>query len=974
MRRMLGWTALVVVCCAAEAAAQDVRLLEAQAAFDEAVKLRSIDKYADALSPGERALALREAALGAMDPEVASCLHLVGDLYRLRGGLGDYARAEPLLQRGLSIREVVLGKDHPDVATSLMGLGNLYAEQGLYGQAEPVFRRALAIREAALGQSHPDVAQSLDYLAMVYMHQGLYQQAEPLFQRAVAIDGLPHAERDPDRNYPLADLARLYFTQGQYALAEPLYERALALRETVLGKHHPDVALSLLDLASLYSAQGLYRQAEPLYDRALALQEAALGRSHIEVIYSLVFAADMYMAQGVYGRAELLLRRAVAILEAAGLGKNQRLFANSLYRLGEVYATQGLYRRASHLHWRAFTVREAAFSRDHPGVARSLNRLAELYLNQHRLAEALPLFSRAFNFSEERLRREALGFSESRLESFLQILRADEERLYALLRAHPDDARVRHLALTAALLRKGRSVEEISNASRLISRSLGGRDREVFERLRGFRTQLAQLSLKGPGSLRPADYQRHLKELADQGDSIEMELAQRSAPLRALSALPPPGDIVDRVAASLPQDGALIELIAYADRPLGFRPGTPEAKVPSQLRYLAVVLFPDACTRALDLGPAAPIDDAASRLRDVLAERDTDYQAVAQSLYRLAFQPLQPLLGGVHRIFLAPDGQLGLVPFAALHDGRQFLIDMYDFIYLTSGKDLLPRPKGIPLARSVVVLADPEDEAPAAVQAPPSRALELAQLRSNLTNQSWAPLPGARREAEELQRLLPRAQLFLGGAASKERLLHLPTPGILHIATHGFFLEDTGSTSPGARGVVEFGELGNAGDLQPPSDPLLRSGLVLAGVDAPAKPGDTFAQRNRDHVLVTARELAGLDLWGTELVVLSACETGRGDVKRGQGVYGLRRALVVAGAETLVMSLWKVNDEATRTLMERYYRNLLAGKGRVAALNDAMRALREQQPHPHFWAPFIAMGSDAPLRGLGPVSPPSQEL
>ncbi|HYH94497.1 CHAT domain-containing protein, partial [Hyalangium sp.] len=122
--------------------------------------------------------------------------------------------------------------------------------------------------------------------------------------------------------------------------------------------------------------------------------------------------------------------------------------------------------------------------------------------------------------------------------------------------------------------------------------------------------------------------------------------------------------------------------------------------------------------------------------------------------------------------------------------------------------------------------------------------------------------------------------------------------------------------------------------------------------------------------LVTALELAGLDLWGTELVVLSACDTGRGDVKLGQGIYGLRRALVVAGAETLVTSLWKVNDETTRMLMEGYYRNLLAGKGRAMALREAMLTLREQQPHPHFWAPFITLGKDAPLRGLAPVPQP----
>jgi CHAT domain-containing protein len=238
----------------------------------------------------------------------------------------------------------------------------------------------------------------------------------------------------------------------------------------------------------------------------------------------------------------------------------------------------------------------------------------------------------------------------------------------------------------------------------------------------------------------------------------------------------------------------------------------------------------------------------------------------------------------------------------------------------------------------------------------------LSTLRAGVASHPWAPLPGTRQEAEAIQRLVPQAQLFLGPEATKERLLHLPTPGVLHLATHGFFLAD--APGPAAsRAVGHFGVLGKESASEHPPDPLLRSGLVLAGARVPSSntPG-----LQGDSALVTALELAGLDLWGTELVVLSACDTGRGDIKLGQGVYGLRRALVVAGAETVVMSLWKVNDDTTRLLMEDYYRNLLAGLGRATALREAMRSLRLTQPHPHYWAPFIALGSDAPLHALTP--------
>ncbi|WNG52042.1 CHAT domain-containing protein [Archangium minus] len=579
-------------------------------------------------------------------------------------------------------------------------------------------------------------------------------------------------------------------------------------------------------------------------------------------------------------------------------------------------------------------------------------------LAQHRLAGALSLLTRAFSLSELSLRQEVLDASEARLAATLQHLRAEEEYLYALLRAYPGNPEVRRLALSSVLLRKGRSIEENANTWRTLLRDLGPRDRDTFERLRALRTELTALSLQGPGSLAPADYQKRLAELAEQGDALEAELARRSAPLRALSTLPPPAEIVDRVAAVLPKDGALVEFVAYTDRPLVSEPGTPRAQLPSQQRYLALVLFPDARIRVLDLGPAAPIDSAVSDLRDALAERDAAYLPAAQALYTLAFKPLRPVLGTTRRVTLAPDGQLALVPFYVLHDGTSFLLDVFDFSLVTSGKDLLSRPRDTASPGSVVVFADPTFGTPPDTQHDSSPERLFSTLPAGPAHRAWRQLPGTRQEAQAIQRLLPQARLFLGTEATKQRLLGLRAPAVLHIATHGFFLDNTAAPT-GSRALGHVGTSGGSGHVPPPLNPLLRSGLVLSG--APSGAPDA-ALPHSGTAAVTALELEGLDLWGTQLVVLSACETGRGDVKPGQGVYGLRRALVIAGAETVVMSLWKVNDHSTHLLMEAYYRHLLAGMGRAMALRQAMRSMRQSHPHPHHWAPFIALGSNAPLR------------
>ncbi len=965
MWRVLGWMTLVVLCCAAGGDAgvepTDARLVEAQSAFDEAKKLQGDGKYADALVKGEHALTLREAILGGTHLEVAACLNLLGSLYRLQG---NFARAEPLIQRSLVIREAALGSHHPDVASSLNNLASLYRTQGLHDRAEPLLLRALAIREAALGSHHPNVALTLNALANLYSAQGLYDRAEPLYQRALAIYEIAFGSHHPNIALTLNNLADLYSHQGLYDRAEPLLQRALNIHEATLGSHHPYVASSLSNLASLYLALGLYGRAEPLLQRALSIYETAFGSHHPDLTPSLNNLAILYSVQGLYDRAEPLLQRALAITEAA-FGSYHPDVASSLNNLAILYSDQGVYDRAEPLLQRALSIKEAALGKRHSSIANLLKGLARLSLARHRFADALLFMTRAFSLSEQRLRQESLDFSESRLAGFLQHLRTEEELLYALLRAHPDNTHVQRLALSAILLRKGRSIEETANTSRTILRSLGSQDRDTFERLRALRTQLASLSLQGPGPLPPADYQKKLKDLADQGDALEADLARRSAALRALSALPSPNDIVDRVAAAIPKDGALVELITYTDRPLVPKPGTPEAKRSSHLRYLALVLHPDARIRVLDLGPAAPIDRDASRLRDAFAERDAAYLSSAQALYARAFKPLLPLLGSTRRLFLAPDGQLALVPFAALHDGTSFLIDSFDLSYLTSGKDLLSRSQDNATSDSVVVLADPAFgsspvEEPAPTQHASSRERFFSTLRADLAHHPWPPLPGTRQEAQAIQHLLPQAQLFLGTHATKQRLLQLPAPAVLHIATHGFFLEDS-STPSGSRALV--GSSSGASSVPPPPDPLLRSGLVLTGS---LSPSPESSQLRSDNSLVTALELAGLDLWGTQLVVLSACDTGRGDVKLGQGVYGLRRALVIAGAETVVMSLWKVNDDSTRLLMESYYRHLLTGSGRAEALRQAMVSLRQSHPHPHYWAPFVSLGSDSPLRSQSP--------
>jgi tetratricopeptide (TPR) repeat protein len=348
-------------------------------------------RFSDAGPPLRGALAIFERALGPEDPDVATSLNNLAELYH---ALGRYAEAEPLHQRALAIRERAQGSHHPDVATSLNNLAELYRALGRYAEAELLYQRAIAIAEKALGRDHPDVASCINNLAVLYNTQGKYGQAEPLHQRALAVSEKALGPGHPRVATSLNNLAELYRAQGRYAEAEPLYRRASAINEKALGPCHPRVAADLNNLALLYHAQGKYAQAEPLYQRALAIDENALGPNHPDLGTDLNNLAELYRAQGRYAGAEPLYRRALAIDEKA-LGPDHPGVATDLNNLAFLYSEQGKYTEAERLYRRALAIREKGLGPDHPKVATLLENYAGLLRKMKRGAAAKELEARA---------------------------------------------------------------------------------------------------------------------------------------------------------------------------------------------------------------------------------------------------------------------------------------------------------------------------------------------------------------------------------------------------------------------------------------------------------------------------------------------------------------------------------------------------------------------------------------------------
>jgi len=324
-----------------------------------------------------------------------------------------------------------------------------------------------------------------------------------------------------------------------------------------------------------------------------------------------------------------------------------------------------------------------------------------------------------------------------------------------------------------------------------------------------------------------------------------------------------------------------------------------------------------------DLGPAEAIEHAVDRMRTALADpARSDVTRRARELHQLVLAPLESMLVDTTHLLIAPDGPLHLVPFEALRTSvGRYVIEDHLVTYLTTGRDLLRVSAARPSPSASAIFADP-----AFGRSRPQPAA------------SFARLAGTAGEARRILPALPDASIRFGAAASEREVKGLRAPRVLHIATHGFFQPSNAPESP-------------------PENPLLRSGLALAGANA----GES---RGEDGIL-TALEAANLDLWGTRLVTLSACDTGIGVVRNGEGVYGLRRAFFLAGAETLVMSLWPVSDLVTRDMMTGYYSGLKDGLGRGAALRRVQLRLMRQpgRRHPFYWASFIQAGEWANLAG-----------
>ena len=607
----------------------------------------------------------------------------------------------------------------------------------------------------------------------------------------------------------------------------------------------------------------------------------------------------------------------------------------------------------------------------HPTVGSMLYMLATQYLQAGQAGKAEVILDESLDIAESDL---ALTLSTGNESDHAVYFTRNAYVLDTAINLHakfaPSSTRAARLAVTTLLRRKGRILDAAAASLAALRARLSASDATLLDQLAEARARLSKLTVAGPEAGQEEAYGKEVAALEDKVRRLEEQARSKSASYRVATQRVE----LAAVQKAIPAGARLVEFLQWQPFELPWNP----KKIPAK-RYLAYVIASKGDPVRIELGEVGPIDEAIEKFRTAVADPDNDRaRERGRALYDLTMAKIEPALGGATNLLLAPDGQLNLVAFAALVDGKgQFLVQRHTMTYLTSGRDLLRGGVRAKAKSGALIIADPAFDGAVGTKpatASPSAASAAAGTTRGLRSRdlgitSWEALPGTGEEADAVSKVLPKVSILRGGAATETAVKRIKAPRILHMATHGFFLPDdevaaalAGPPTAAGGATRQLGPMGAslAGAVAPAGagveNPLLRSGLALAGANKLAS--------GEDDGILTALEATSLDLWGTKLVVLSACETAVGKVTTGDGVHGLRRALVVAGAETMVMSLWQVDDAATRDLMTGLYRRLGKREGRSQALRSAQLELlaTRQYQHPFFWAAFLPAGESTPIK------------
>jgi CHAT domain-containing protein len=832
-----------------------------------------------------------------------------------------------------------------------------YYKNGEYEKGIGHGQKALIVSKKEFGDGHQSYALSLNNLAGLYQRMGLYVKAEPLYLESLDFRKRTFGSASEAYAMGLNNLAGLYQRMGQYTKAESLYIEATAIRKKALSEAHPNYAASLNNLATLYLSMGQYGKAETLLRQATEIRKKVFGETHPEYAFSLSNLAIMFEELDKYQEAEPLYIKAIEIFKTA-FGENHPNYAAGLKNLAGLYQHMDQYQKAEAMYLEVIRIEKETLGETHPDYAVSLNNLAELYQHMGKQVKAETLLLQNSRVILKNLLNNFVILSASEKQTYLNntllLLETNNSFLYTYKKA---SASIVENNFNQQLIFKSMVLEDSKN---ILGAAQKSKDTVVQRLLKDWKANKNELARQY--SLPIADRRTDLKTIETTTENLEKELNRQSAAFRSQQQAVLVS--MKEIQKKLQQDEVAIEFVRFR---------LYDKKWTDSIIYAAYILkkndpvpfFIPLCEeeklqKIFDMAGTEATSMVSKFYRGAGGESTENAGVLGTELYKLTWAPLEPYLKGVKTISYSPAGKLYSLAFHALPvDSTTLLMDKYELRQYTSTREIALRKNTITKSAltSAVLFGDPVfslDSLQLARQKQPANqqktALNISPIITGSTSDSlWMQLPGTALEIKKLGQLFNTnkvpAKSYTQLSASEEQLKQLDghSPPLLHIATHGFFLPDSATKKKEKGAQVE-----NTYTLA--SDPLLRSGLVLTGGNY-AWSGKTPFEGVEDGI-VTAYEISQLDLSGTELVVLSACETALGDIKGSEGVFGLQRAFKMAGVKKMIVSLWQVPDKETAKLMTSFYDNLIKGRTIEDAFSLAQTEMREKYSA-FYWAAFV---------------------
>ena len=825
-------------------------------------------------------------------------------------GAGNFAIAEKRFNAARTIYEEGEMTEDLGYLKTISDQGLLYATMGRYSQAEGFTLAALDMRKEKFGDNDIGVAASLNNYGVLHYNLGRYNEAEKTLALALGNIRANGFGASMPYSIVLNNQAMLFQSIGRFQEAESSLKLAIDVAEKLQSTKSKNHLKFLSNLALLYQQMGKYAEAEAIY---LGM-EKRLGKSNPEYASMLNNQAALCMLMGKEDKVEALLKNAAAIYKST-LGDDTPAYAKATSDLGNYYRITKRYAEALPLLEKALSIREKTLGVTHPHYAQSQEDLAIFHWKNNAPQEAYRLYKKTMNQSLGFINTYFPPMSEAEKTKYWDVLSPRFQRFYNFaidvrtsLPSIVDDVYNYQIATKALLL------NSTSKVKQSILKSKDGLLIRDYLTWMDQKEQLARLYAYSKSELKAQSI--NLDSIEQATNAMEKSLSERS---KEFSAGYTTSTITsDKVRDALADNEAIVEII---------RVRTYDQQFTKDARYLALILKKEAgmpSMKVLNNGQQLETRYAKYYRNAVQQKVSDDYS------YDQYWAPIESELGSKKLIFLSPDGVFNQINLNTLRKpGGDYVLNRYDLTILGNSKDLiaLKNRKAVQASKNATLLGFPE-----------------------YGGQSITPLPGTRVEVDAISSILKpsgyQLTVFTESSASEAKLKAVKNPAVLHIATHGYFLEDV-ENAGSAFGV----HLENAHD-----NPLLRSGLMLAGAAKTLSGASSPNLESNDNGILTAYEAMNMNLEGTQLIVLSACETGLGDVKVGEGVYGLQRAFQVAGAEALIMSLWKVDDAATQQLMKSFYSNWVKLRNKQKAFKQAQLQLMAKYKEPYYWGAFVMMG------------------